>query len=150
MGRYACFRLFLSLILFRGEYNYDERYYVDFSLRTDGSSRFGDKNRWGLFGSLGLMWNLRKENFMKKYDWLTNAQVSFSTGTAGNSTINNYTHLALVSSGFNYDGSSGIAPGQVGNEDLGWEQTWTTNLGLHLGFIDRFNVDIELYNKKDN
>ena len=90
---------------FRGEYNYDERYYVDFSLRTDGSSRFGDKNRWGLFGSLGLMWNLRKENFMKKYDWLTNAQVSFSTGTAGNSTINNYTHLALVSSGFNYDGS---------------------------------------------
>ena len=133
---------------FRGEYNYDERYYVDFSLRTDGSSRFGDKNRWGLFGSLGLMWNLRKENFMKKYDWLTNAQVSFSTGTAGNSTINNYTHLALVSSGFNYDGSSGIAPGQVGNEDLGWEQTWTTNLGLHLGFIDRFNVDIELYNKK--
>ena len=138
---------FLSFF-FRGEYNFDERYYVDFSMRTDGSSRFGEDHRWGLFSSLGLMWNLRKEKFMQKYAWLTNAQISLSTGTSGNSSIKNYEHLALFTSGFNYSENSGTAPAQVGNEDLGWEQTWTTNLGLHVGFIDRFNVDIELYNKK--
>ena len=138
---------FLSFF-FRGEYNFDERYYVDFSMRTDGSSRFGEDHRWGLFSSLGLMWNLRKEKFMQKYAWLTNAQISLSTGTSGNSSIKNYEHLALFTSGFNYSENSGTAPAQVGNEDLGWEQTWTTNLGLHVGFINRFNVDIELYNKK--
>lgn len=132
----------------RGEYNYDDRYYADFSVRTDGSSRFGMDNHWGTFWSVGLMWNLRKEKFMQKYKWLTNAQVALSTGTSGNSSISNYEHWALVSGGLKYGGEAGMAPSQVGNEDLGWEQTWTTNVALHLGFINRFNVDVEFYNKK--
>lgn len=94
------------------------------------------------------MWNLRKEKFMEKYSWLTNAQITLSTGTSGNSSIKDYEHLALVSSGLNYGGDAGIAPAQIGNEKLGWEKLWTTNVGLHLGFINRFNVDLEFYNKK--
>lgn len=132
----------------RGEYNYDDRYYADFSLRADGSSRFGKDNHWGTFWSVGLMWNLRKEKFMQKYNWLTNAQISVSTGTSGNSSIGDYDHFALVAAGNIYDGMSGIAVSQPGNENLGWEQLWTTNVGLHLGFIDRFNMDVEFYNKK--
>jgi len=138
---------FLSFFA-RGEYNYDDRYYADFSVRADGSSRFGADNHWGAFWSVGLMWNLRKEKFMQKYEWLTNAQITLSTGTSGNSSIGNYDHLALVSGKFNYGGESGIAPSTLGNEDLGWEKLWATNVGLHLGFIDRFNVDVEFYNKK--
>lgn len=132
----------------RGEYNYDDRYYADFSLRTDASSRFGDDNRWARFWSIGLMWNLKKEHFMEKYDWLTNAQIAFSTGTSGNSEIGNYDHLALVSGGITYMDTAGIYPSNSGNEHFGWEQLWSTNLALHLGFINRINVDLEFYNKR--
>lgn len=124
---------FLSFFA-RGEYNYDDRYYADFSIRGDGSSRFGTDNHWGAFWSVGFMWNLRKEKFMQKYDWLTNAQIAVNTGTSGNSSINNYEHLALVSGGYKYDNESGIAISQLGNEELSWESTWATNVALHLGF----------------
>ena len=127
----------------RGEYNYDDRYYADFSVRGDGSSRFGTDKHWGAFWSVGFMWNLRKEKFMQKYKWLTNAQIAINTGTSGNSSINNYEHLALVSGGYKYNNESGIAISQLGNEELSWESTWATNVALHLGFIDRINLDVE-------
>lgn len=132
----------------RGEYNYDNRYYIDFSLRTDASSRFGKNNRWARFWSVGLMWDLRKENFLKKYEWLTNAQVAFSTGTSGNAFIPNYEHLALVGGGLSYVDNAGMAPMQSGSDNLTWEKLWTTNIALHLGFWNRINADIEFYNKK--
>lgn len=141
---------FLSFFA-RGEYNYADRYYVDFSVRTDGSSRFGTSGRWAAFGSVGMMWNLRNEKFMENSRrWLTNAQVAFSTGTSGNSSIPNYEHMALVSGGLNYYGDAGIAPSQPGNEDLQWEKLWITNLAVHLGFWNRLNVDVELYHKKNS
>ncbi|KAB6399835.1 SusC/RagA family TonB-linked outer membrane protein, partial [Bacteroides xylanisolvens] len=62
--------------------------------------------------------------------------------------INNYAHLALVSGGYKYNNESGIAISQLGNEELSWESTWATNVALHLGFIDRINLDVEFYNKK--
>ena len=133
----------------RGEYNYADRYYADFSVRADGSSRFGKNNRWGAFGSVGLMWNLRNEPFMAKHrNWLTNAQIALSSGTSGNSEIPNYEHLPLVGGGFDYVGNSGVAPVQPGNEELTWENTWTTNLAFHFGFWNRLNVDLEGYAKK--
>lgn len=132
----------------RSEYSYSDRYYADFSVRTDASSRFGEQGRWATFWSLGLMWNLKNEAFMKKYDWLTTAQIALSTGTSGNSSIPNYDHLALVAGGVSYGGEAGIAPIQRGNEMLGWEKLWTTNLGLHLGFVNRVNLDVEVYNKR--
>ena len=141
---------FLSFFA-RGEYNYADRYYVDFSVRTDGSSRFGTSGRWAAFGSVGMMWNLRNEKFMENSRrWLTNAQIAFSTGTSGNSSIPNYEHMALVSGGLNYYGDAGIAPSQPGNEDLQWEKLWITNLAVHLGFWNRLNVDVELYHKKNS
>ena len=132
----------------RGEYSFDDRFYADFSIRADASSRFGKNGRWGTFWSVGLMWNLKQEEFMKRFDWLTTAQIAFSTGTSGNSEIPNYDHLELVGGGANYMGTAGIAPISEGNPDLGWEQLWATNLAFHLGFFNRINVDLELYNKR--
>ena len=133
----------------RGEYNFANKYYGEVSLRTDGSSRFGKNNRWGVFGAVGFMWDARQEDFMAfTRDWLTMGQVSFSSGTSGNSEIPNYEHLALVGGGSDYVGDAGVAPIQPGNENLTWENTWTTNLAFHLGFWSRINVDLELYNKK--
>lgn len=131
----------------RGEYNYKDRYYADFSLRTDASSRFGKDGRWATFWSVGLMWNMKQEAFLKKVDWLSNAQISVSTGTSGNSSIPDYDHLELVAGGASYLGTAGIAPVSEGNGKLGWEQLWASNLGLHFGFWNRVNVDLELYNK---
>ncbi|MBE6196069.1 MAG: TonB-dependent receptor [Rikenellaceae bacterium] len=139
---------YLSFFL-RGEYNYDDRYFVEASARTDASSRFGKENRWGLFWSVGFMWNLRNESFMESSRrWLTNAQISLSTGTSGNSSIPNYEHLALVGGGLDYIGNAGVGLMQPGNEELGWEKPWTSNLALHFGFWGRLNVDAELYYKK--
>ena len=133
----------------RGEYNFADRYYTEVSVRTDGSSRFGKNNRWGVFGAVGFMWNIRNEEFMSaSRDWLTMAQAAFSSGTSGNSEIPNYEHLALIGGGSDYVGDAGVAPLQPGNEDLTWENTWTTNLAFHFGFWNRLNVDLELYNKK--
>ena len=133
----------------RGEYNYGDKYYGELSLRTDGSSRFGANNRWGVFGAVGFMWNLRNEDFMSSSrNWLTMGQIALSSGTSGNSEIPNYEHLALIGGGSDYVGDAGVAPIQPGNENLTWENTWTSNLAFHFGFWNRLNVDLELYNKK--
>ena len=138
---------FLSFFA-RAEYNYANKYYLELSGRADASSRFGRGNRWAGFGSVGLMWNMLNEDFMaSSRSWLTFAQISLSSGTAGNSEIPNYEHLALIGNAGDYVGSPGLAPISQGNEDLSWESTWTTNLGFHFAFWNRLNVDLELYNK---
>lgn len=132
----------------RGEYNYDNRIYAEAAFRLDGSSRFGKSRRWGAFWSMGIMWDLRREEFMIPYtDWLTHAQASFSTGTSGNSSIPNYEHLPLVGGGADYMGDAGVGLMQPGNENLGWEKPWTTNLGFHAGLWGRMTVDLEFYYK---
>ena len=133
----------------RGEYNFADKYYSELSLRTDGSSRFGANNRWGVFGAVGFMWNLRNEDFMSgSRSWLTMGQIALSSGTSGNSEIPNYEHLALIGGGSDYVGDAGVAPVQPGNENLTWENTWTSNIAFHFGFWNRLNVDLELYNKQ--
>lgn len=131
----------------RAEYNYASRYYADLSLRTDASSRFGKGSRWARFWSVGAMWNIRQESFLRNAKWLSDARLAFSTGTSGNSSIPNYEHLPLVGGGINYNENAGIYPAQSGNEHLSWEKLWTTNVALHLGFLERVNVDAEFYNK---
>lgn len=134
---------------FRGEYNFKDLYYAEAAVRTDASSRFGKQNRWGGFWSLGFMWNIKNEAFLKDISWLSGAQIALSTGTSGNSEIPNYDHLALVSGGPTYLGQAGTYPMQSGNPTLGWEQTWTNNVGLRLNFIDhRIGLDVDFYHKK--
>ncbi|MEE1384150.1 MAG: SusC/RagA family TonB-linked outer membrane protein, partial [Segatella copri] len=86
---------YLSFFM-RGEYNYKELYYADFSLRTDASSRFGKDHRWGTFWSLGFMYNVKSTDWLKDLKWLSTAQIAVRTGTSCNSEIPNYYHLALV------------------------------------------------------
>ena len=131
----------------RAEYSYNDRYYADFSVRTDASSRFGRGGRWAAFWSVGLMWNAKRESFLEMVDWLTTAQLAVSTGTSGNSSIPNYDHLALVGGDANYNDNMGIYPMQSGNENRGGEKLWTTHIALHLGLRNRLNVDLEFYNK---
>ena len=135
----------------RAEYNYLGKYFVDLSARRDASSRFGTNSRWANFWSVGTMWNAKAESFLENVSWLDNAQLLASIGTSGNSSIPDYDHLALVAGGPIY-GLEGqvlpvLAPYSKGNEDLTWEKTTILNITMKLGFLNRFNLTAEFYNK---
>lgn len=132
----------------RAEYNYASKYYADLSLRRDASSKFGSNSRWATFWSIGAMWNILQEKWMKHTHWLNTLQLSASYGTSGNSSIPNYDHLSLYSAGPQYAGMTGIAPYSRGNEKLTWEKLNTFNLALRTGFLGRVDMTVEFYNKK--
>jgi len=135
----------------RAEYNYLGKYFVDLSARRDASSRFGTNSRWANFWSVGTMWNAKAESFLENVSWLDNAQLLASIGTSGNSSIPDYDHLALVAGGpiYGLEGQvlPGLAPYSKGNEDLTWEKTTILNITMKLGFLNRFNLTAEFYNK---
>lgn len=133
----------------RAEYNFDEKYYLDASYRTDGSSLFGVNNRWASFFSVGAMWNMKKEEFLSDVDWLSDLRVKASYGTTGNSAFEGdpyYPALGLIGTG-NYNGSQYFAISSVQNDDLTWEKQKTLNIGFNSRFFDRLNVDFDFYNK---
>lgn len=131
----------------RGEYNLRNRYFVDLSIRRDASSKFGKHARWATFWSIGGMWDVKSEKWLKVPEWMDRLQLSASFGTSGNSSIPNYDHLSLYSAGPQYAGMAGIAPLSRGNENLTWEKLNTLNVALKLGFWKRMELTTEFYNK---
>lgn len=134
----------------RGEYNYDEKYYVEGSYRRDGSSRFSKDHRWGNFYAIGLMWNLQKEAFLNNVEWLNDLRLKFSYGTTGNSEIGNYASLGTVAanSSYNYNGKPGWIVGTVGNADLTWETQKNLTVGVATRVFDRANFSLDYYRKE--
>lgn len=133
----------------RAEYNYDEKYYLDASYRTDGSSLFGVNNRWASFFSIGAMWNMKKEEFLSDVDWLSELRVKASYGTTGNSAFDGdpyYPALGLIGTG-NYNGEQYFAISSVQNDDLTWEKQKTLNIGFNSRLFNRLSVDFDFYNK---
>lgn len=132
----------------RAEYNYDYKYYVDLSVRGDGSSRFAKGNRWGTFWSAGVMWDISKENFLAGNRALTSLQLNASVGTSGNSEIGYYDYMSWVNSGPIYNGIPGMAPSvKPGNPDITWESTMAYDLGVRMSFLNRINLTVEGYHK---
>jgi TonB-linked SusC/RagA family outer membrane protein len=133
----------------RVDYNFDDRYLLNVSFRADGSSRFGAANQWGYFPTLGAAWRLKQERFLQEVRWLSDLKLRASYGLTGNQNgIGNFAARGLWSGGTNYLGGAGIAPQQLGNENLKWEQTSQANVGLDLGFFDnRVSVEFNAYYK---
>src|SRR5690606_20938663 len=77
-------------------YDFAEKYFIDFSLRNDASSRFGKENRSATFWATGAMWHAKKEEFLNDISWLNSLTFKFSVGTSGNAEIGNYNSYALV------------------------------------------------------
>ena len=111
-------------------YNYKERYFLDASIRRDGSSLFAENHRWGTFGAVAAMWNITNENFMQPTkSWLNDLQLRVSYGSTGNSGIEPYQALGLVgATGNMYVNQGGTAIANAGNSDLTWETVKTFNL----------------------
>ncbi|MCH5306906.1 MAG: TonB-dependent receptor [Prevotella sp.] len=135
----------------RINYNYDSKYYVDFTFRADESSKFSEGNRWGYFPSVALAWRASSEKFMDfSKDWLDDLKVRLSFGTAGNNGIDpGYIHQELISQKIEYVNgySSYFGPStRMANPDLKWETTITRNLGLDLVFLaGRLNLSLDAY-----
>ncbi|HPK85896.1 MAG TPA: SusC/RagA family TonB-linked outer membrane protein, partial [Bacteroidales bacterium] len=116
-------------------YNYDNKYYLQASLRTDGSSRFGSKNRWGTFWSVGASWNIHKEHFMDNVEFINMLKLRGSYGISGNFNIGNYAQYGLYGAG-QYNGNSVMVPTQPSNPDIGWENNTGYNAGLDFALFD--------------
>ena len=129
-------------------YNYMERYFLDASIRRDGSSLFAKDNRWGTFGAVAVMWNVTNEDFMKPAkSWLNDLQLRVSYGSTGNSGISPYMYLGLAGTTPSYDGTPGMAMSNPENNRLTWETVKTFNIGLSGRVFDRLSFNVEFYNK---
>ena len=132
------------------KYDYDSRIYLSTSIRTDGSSRFGKNNKYGLFYSFGAGWQISKEAWMPDWSWLNKAKLRASYGTSGNNNIGNYASLGLYGSGANYGGYPGLTPVQLANGDLSWEKIKSFNIGADLVLFSKLESTFEFYNRNSD
>ncbi len=130
----------------RVDYSLDQKYYADFSLRQDESSRFGKDNRKAMFYAAGVMWNAKKEAFLQDVDFLSTLNVKLSYGTSGNSDIGNYDNLATVGS-TQYDAGTGWIITSPGNPLLSWEKQGKLTFGVKFDLLDKYRFNIEYYNR---
>ena len=145
-GRMECAfnSFFLNL-----NYDYTGKYFVDASVRTDGSSLFGKNHRYATFYSVGAMWKIKNEPFLKNVSWVDELNMNLSYGTTGNSGLSEwYASLGLVGSGPKYNGNAGWAISQIPNSDLTWETVGTLNYRISGRVFDRISFGVEFYNKQ--
>ncbi len=136
-------------ILSRVEYDYDDKYYLSASYRTDGSSRFHKDNRWGHFWSVGGNWRISQEEFLKDKEWLNNLSVKASYGVQGNDDLKTYyAWQSFYSLGWPNANMSGVALSSLENKDLKWEKNGNLNVGIEGRVFDRLSVSVEWYSRK--
>ena len=150
----------LSSLFGRFSYNYDERYMLQATIRRDGSSRFGSNNKYGTFPSFSVGWNIMNEAFMQDYrSWLTNLKLRASWGKNGSDAIDNFAYTTLTSTGGSsnyYYGTQaamiyGSKANRLSNEDLKWEESEQTDLGIDLGlFSNALTFSVDYFIKKTN
>ena len=140
-----------TLLSFFGvaDYNYKNKYYLQASVRADGSSLFGSDNRWGVFYSVGGSWNISKEKWMSSANtWLSALKLRASYGVNGNNNIAAYRAYGTYATN-QYNGATGMAPSRPANPNLSWEKNKTWNVGVDFGFFDdRLTGSIDYYKRK--
>ena len=138
-----------SMLSFFGilDYSFDSKYYLQASIRTDGSSRFGRETRFGTFWSVGASWNMHNESFISdNISALDLAKLRLSYGVNGNNNIGNYLQYGVYGTR-EYNAASGLAPDQLSNPFLTWELNKTYDIGLDLVLWGRLNVVFDYYDR---
>jgi TonB-dependent starch-binding outer membrane protein SusC len=122
-------------------YNYDEKYLSSFSLRRDGSSRFGADHKWGWFPAISLGWRISREPFMQDVHWVDELKFRAGYGETGNQDFSNYQSLMLMqtSGKFYYNGEwiNAYAPASNANPDLAWEEKAEWNVGVDFSLLHK-------------
>lgn len=131
---------------FSSHYAYKGKYMADFSIRRDGSTKFGPQQRWGNFPAISLRWNVSDEEFMQKIKWISMLSVRPGWGKVGNQPSGDYLFFSRYSQGNSYINESSIFPSNIRLSNLKWESKETYNIGFDLGFFnDKVTSDINLY-----
>lgn len=138
---------------FFGRVNYSsrDRYFFNVAFSYDGSSRFGDNNRYGFFPSVSAAWVMNEESFLERFKKLTLLKLRASYGRSGNSDFDPNARYGFfqASSAITYNGAPTLYPTQLENPNLRWETSWTFNAGLDFGFFnDKLTGTIDLYDKR--
>ena len=136
-------------------YNYNERYLINATVRADGSSKFSKGNKWGTFPSVSAAWRISEEAFMKEQTLFQQLKLRVGYGKAGNDNIDDNMYATDYGSGHyavNDQDVSTLVPGDViGNKNLKWEVTTTTNIGLDMSLLNsRLNLSIDFYNNQSD
>ncbi|NGM63213.1 TonB-dependent receptor [Sphingobacterium sp. SGG-5] len=144
----------LVSFLTRGNYSYRSKYLVTATFRADGSSKFSPQNRWGYFPSMGLAWRISREKFMKSLPLFSDAKFRFSYGETGNNRIGDFVRFSSLSTDypryypFNNTPTASVNTNRFGNENLRWETTKQTDIGLDLAlFKNKLNLTVDVYRK---
>ena len=142
------------MVSFLGRVNYNlmERYLFTATARYDGSSKFSKNHKFAFFPSAALAWRISEEDFMKDVDWLSNFKLRTSVGQTGNQSISPYQTFAQLGTSSPIFGNGkdvGFVLSSMANDDLKWETTTQTDLGIDLGFFNnRLNISFDYYWKQ--
>lgn len=137
----------------RVNYNYKDRYLLEFNLRRDESSRIPKKNRVGYFPSVSVGWNIAQEAFMEKYSFISQLKLRASWGELGNQEIGYYPFAQYIGLGNNYvwgdSKTQGVAISSLANPDIKWETTATTDVGIDAAFLNnKITLTADYFYKK--
>ena len=131
----------------RVRYNYDQKYFGEFSINRDGTSQFAKDNRWGTFWSVGASWIISKEKFMQDLKWLNYLKLRAAYGTVGNNQACNYINYLTL---FAMSSTGNLQFDQIAAPDLKWESTNSFDIALEGSlFNDRFNFSIGFFDKRN-
>lgn len=139
----------LLSMMARVNYSFDSRYMFTATIRRDGSSRFGSNYKWGAFPSFSVGYNISEEAFFDDVDFISNLKLRASYGVSGNNQIGNYTHIGLLGTTRYVENNTlkpGLVPSTLANDDLTWEKSKQTNVGIDLGLFDeRIALTFDVY-----
>ncbi len=138
----------------RGIYNYNSKYFLTATIRRDGSSRFGDNNKWGWFPSASVAWRISSEDFMNSLDFVNNLQLRVGYGITGNQEFENYRAIEYYQSAgntINFETGEEAILFQFAhnaNPDLKWEENAELNIGIDFGlFEDKISGSVDFFQK---
>jgi len=142
----------------RAKYNFQDKYLFEANIRRDGSSRFAEGNRYGIFPSFSAAWRLSEESFMEGVsNVVQQLKLRVSWGQLGNQNIGLYPYAAFVQLGgggsdyiFNSSISPGAALNDLGNPNIAWETSEMTNIGVDIRLWNRWDITFEYYNRITN
>lgn len=136
----------------RLNFTYNHKYIVNLTGRRDGSSRFGDNNRFGNFAAIGTAWIFSEENLLKSIPWLDHGKIRASFGSSGSDNIGNYQYLDTYTLNTAiYDNTTGLKPSRLYNPNFSWEKTTKLETAIELSFFrDRLNTTLSWYKNKSS
>lgn len=136
----------------RLNYQFKNKYILNLTARRDGSSRFGENNKFANFGAIGAAWLFSEESILKDNKWLSSGKFRTSIGTTGSDLLGDYQYLDSYTVGNNsYNGGAGLFPSRLYNPNFSWEKTTKFEAALELGFLaDRLQAVVAYYNNRSS